>query len=373
MKVICDRAALVEALNVVTAAVALRTPKPVLTCIKLTARDGNLTLAATDLEAALQLSTEKVDISTEGEALIPADKFSQICRESVDPTLTIDVKEDAASIRGQDSRFKVFGYPVADFPPLPDAADLGKPDFTIDAGQLTTLVERTRFATARENSRYAINGVLMKRKAKKIEFVATDGRRLAVARGTAASAGEKGESQCIIPGKALNHLLKLTGSAEDNVAVYITDSQVIFIVGQDGREAMLATNLVEGAFPPYEDVIPKDLDKKVTFELETLASAVRRAALLTNEESKGVRLSFKGGALTISSRAPEMGEAEIKVGLSKYEGDDVEVGFNPSFITDALKVVHSDQIVFELKGPTKPGMIRAGSDFTYVLMPVSLN
>ncbi len=373
MKVICDRAALVEALNVVTAAVALRTPKPVLTCIKLSAGDGCLTLAATDLEAALRLSTEKVDIHEDGEALIPADKFSQICRESVDPTLTIEVKDDVANIRGQDSKFKVFGYPVGDFPPLPDSADIGKPDFTIDAGQITTLIERTRFATARENSRYAINGVLMKRKAKKVEFVATDGRRLAVSRGSCSSIGEKGESQCIIPSKALNHLMKLTGNPEDKVAAYITDSQAIFIVGQDGREAMLATNLVEGSFPPYEDVIPKDLDKKVTFELDTLASAVRRAALLTNEESKGVRLAFRAGSLVITSRAPEMGEAEITVPLAKYEGDDVEVGFNPSFITDALKVIHTSEIVFELKGPTKPGMIRAGNDFTYVLMPVSLN
>ena len=138
--------------------------------------------------------------------------------------------------------------------------------------------------------------------------------------------------------------------------------------------AVLASNLVEGAFPPFEDVIPKDHDKKVTFDRDVLTAAVRRAALLTNEESRGVRMSFNGEnkMVELTSRAPEMGEADIRVPVNAYEGDDIEIGFNPHFITDALKVITEPEVVMELKAPNKPGLIKSGNDFVYVVMPVNL-
>jgi len=129
---------------------------------------------------------------------------------------------------------------------------------------------------------------------------------------------------------------------------------------------------VEGAFPPFEDVIPKDQDKKVSCDTASLLSAIRRAALLTNEESRGVRMAFADDKLTLTSRAPEMGEAEVELALDKYEGDPVEIGFNPGFIADALKVVDGGKVIVELKAPNKPGVLRTGPDFTYVLMPVNL-
>lgn len=372
MKVICDRAALAETLNLVGAVIVTRTPKEVLKCVKLTASDRVLTVSGTDLEVAIRLSTEKVEIQQEGEVLLPAEKLGQIFRESLDPTLTLHIDGDQAVIRGADSRFTIYGYPAADFPAWPDAAESGL-SFDIDAGQLTTLISRTIFATARENSRYAINGVLMKREGNKLKFVATDGRRLAMACGTCKAGGD-GETTCIIPTKALNLLLKIAADPEQPVNIATTENQAIFRVGkeEDGPQALLATNLVEGAFPPFEDVIPKDLDKTVRFDVDTLSSAVRRAALLTNEESKGVRMNFQSGQLTITSRAPELGEAEIKVPLEGYEGDDLEIGFNPGFIIDALKVVDTPEIGFDLGTANKPGTIRCGTEFLYVLMPVSL-
>lgn len=375
MKVICDRSALVEAFNLVGGVIASRTPKVVLQCIKLAAHDGVLMLSGTDLEAALRYSTDRVEIEREGEALVPADKLGQICRESADATLTIDVEDDKAVVRGADSRFTIYGYAPSEFPAIVDASDL-KPTFSVEAGQMRTLIERTLFATARENSRYAINGVLIKRKGKKIDMVATDGRRLAISRGTCASSESDSEMSCIVPTKALNLLLKLTDPPDRTIYCATADSQIVFLFSDGDNGAapgtLLASNLVEGSFPPYEDVVPKDLDKKALFDVDTLISAVRRAALLTNEESRGVRLTFSGGQLTIQSRAPELGEAEINVALKKYEGDDITIGFNPNFITDALKRLDTPEITLELQAPSKPGMIRSGTEFTYVLMPVSL-
>lgn len=374
MKVICDRSALVEIFTIVGAAIATRTPKPALQCIKITASGGKLTLAGTDMEVALRVSTDRVQIEEEGQVLLPADKLQHISRESGDDTLVIESDDDKSVIRGSDSKFTIYGFPPGEFPAIPESSNM-ESDFQIKAGQLRSLIDRTLFATARENSRYAINGVLLKHNDKKIDMVATDGRRLAYTKGLCTSKFA-GEHSCIIPSKALNLLMKLTDEADRFVDICIKGNQVIFSVSDDGERdsefAMLASNLVEGTFPPYEDVIPKDMDKKVTFNVDILASAVRRAALLTNEESKGVRLAFTSDKLTISSRAPELGEAEIEVALESYEGDDIAIGFNPSFITEALKKLDTPEITLELTSPSKPGLIRSGSDFQYVIMPVSL-
>ena len=179
-----------------------------------------------------------------------------------------------------------------------------------------------------------------------------------------------------MPTKGLGMLQKLIKEHDEAVQIAITDNQILFSFGpaaSPGR-AVLVSNLVEGAFPPYEDVIPKDNDKKVTFDRDVVMSAVRRAALLTNEESRGVRLAFsaKDRQLELSSRAPEQGEANVKVPLANYDGEDIEIGFNPVFITDALKVMTDPQIIMELKAGSKPGLIKSGNDFLYVVMPVNI-
>ncbi len=371
MKVICDRAALANALTLVGGVIAQRSPKPVLECVKITAKDGLLTLSGTDLEASLRITTDKVDIQDEGEALLPVEKLNQICQNLLDPTLTLVVKDDAATIRGATSIFKIYGHSVKDFPEMPDISS-DTADFTIPADDLCLLIERTIFATARENSRYAINGVLLSRNGKTIEMVATDGRRLALAKGTC-STGSDGESNCIVPTKGLSLLAKLTHDAETEVAATIEDNRIIFAIGEEGNHATLSSNLVEGTFPPYQDVIPKDLDKQITFDVDVLETATRQAALLTNEESKGVRFTFEKGGLSITSHATELGEANISIPLEEYDEGEFEIGFNPTFIIDALKQVDETQVIFELKASNKPGVIKVGSEFLYVIMPVSLS
>ena len=389
MKVICERAALLEAVNQVSGVVASRSPRPQLTCIKLSASKANegaeLTLSGTDAEIALSVRIGRVDVVEEGSALVPADKLRQIISaEDNESTLTIETSAETTHIKGEDAHFTLHGFDPADFPAIADyksvaegsaASAPAKAQFTTDAGILDSLIARTLFAAARENSRYAINGVLLVRDAKKLEMVATDGRRLAK---SAISIGTSGEpAQCIIPSKALSMLQKLTADVNEPVHVAITENQAVFAFGDEPADsrAVLSTNLVEGTFPPYEDVIPRDLDIKVTFNRDTLASAVKRAALLTNEESRGVRMAFTGGdkSLMLSSRAPEMGEATINVDLADYDGNDIEIGFNPAFITDALKVINDPEILIELKAPNKPGLFKAGGDFLYVVMPVNLS
>ncbi len=396
MKVISDRGALLDAVNLVAAVVPSRTPTPQLSCVKLSATKGaeagELTLSGTDAETSLHLTLAKVDVATPGDAVIPADKLRQIVQaEEGEPTLTLELDGDLCHIRGENAHFRVYGYPAGDFPPLPDFAasvagtgnDVAKCVFKQDAGSLMSMVAKTVFATARETSRYAINGVLVRLDGKKLEMVATDGRRLAMARSTVAEVpkAEGDATTAIIPTKALQMIPKLPMERDDIVTVVLTDSRVYFAFGEPGDSgdtpprAVLTSTLVEGTFPPYQEVIPKDQDKRILASRDELSRAVRQAAVLTNEESRGVRMAFSASDKTVrlSSRAPEMGEAEIDVSLSEYDGEDIEISFNPAFITDGLKALDDASVMIELKAANRPGLIRtAEGDFMYVIMPVTL-
>ena len=160
---------------------------------------------------------------------------------------------------------------------------------------------------------------------------------------------------------------KLIDDPEEAVGFQMRENQVIVHT----PSATLTTSLVEGQFPPYEDVIPKDADKKMTASTADFLSAVRRASLLTTEEAKGVRLQFSKKGLVISSQSPGTGEATVTFPC-KYEGADLEIGFNPVFLVDALKVVDSDDISLELSAANRPGLLKGGPNFLYVIMPVNL-
>ena len=370
MKAICNRGALSEALGVVSQAVQTRTPKPVLQCIRLTCEGDRLTLAATDMEIAVRYSDPQVQIENDGETLLPADKLRDIVRESIDDTLSIELKGEQCVIKGADSRFSIYTQNPADFPPVPDFE--GEADFEIPGGLLKRLINKTLFAAAREGTRYAFNGVLMTVRDNRVMMVSTDGRRLGQATGDVSvtrkkSKGDKESPRAIVPTKALQLVDKLVPDPEEMVKVQFRPNQIIFATAA----ATLTSNLVEGQFPPFEEVIPKDSDKKMTASTGDLTSAVRRASLLTTEESKGVRLHFTKTGLKLTSRSAEAGEAEVDFAC-RYEGADLEIGFNPQFLVEALKVVDVDEVTFEMSAANRPGLLRGGNDFLYVIMPVNL-
>ena len=370
LKAVCERDPLVEAMSLIASVVTTRTPTPALQCVRISGEDGRLKLAATDAEVSLTLTIDRVDLQQDGDTLVPADKFSQIVRSCDDSTITIASDSESLLVRSSDSRFKVFGFPISEAPEIP-TFDHDEPDFTIDAAQFREMMEKTVFAAASDHSRYAINGVLIDRTGKTLRLVATNGHRLALASGTCD--GDKENQQCIVPTKAMILLRRLLQD-DGVVSVRVDNGRVVFhVVDGANSTATLSSNLVEGTFPPFEDVIPKDLDQKVSINTNALMSAVRRAHLMTNEESRGVRLIFDGDKLVITSRAPETGEAEVEVPISGFTGDRMEIGFNPVYIIDALKVVGSDEIVLELKRSDKPGLIKSGNNFVYVVMPVNLS
>jgi len=365
MKLAINRQAFSTALGEAATVAASRTPKPILQCVLLRTVDRALVVMATDLETSLRVGVPQVEVSDPGAAVVSAEKLTAIVRESSDEVLHVETDAQFCHIRGEDSHFQIFMLDPAEYPPIPDLE--GEPHLRVPAEELARMIAYTCYAAAKENTRFAINGLLWEKRGRRLRLVATDGRRLALAMGAAADGG--GENvEAIVPLKAVSTLQRVLADVEGDVRVRMTPNQ---IVAQAGL-ATVSSVLVEGHFPKYEDVIPQDNDKKVEMNAGEFLRALKRAALLTTQESRGVRLSFKKGVLELTSRAPEQGEAHITLPI-EYEYEPLAIGFNPGLLIDALKALEPETVEFSMKEANRPGLLRAGTDFTYVVMPVNLS
>lgn len=371
MKTTLPRQDFQDALAAVATVTGGRTTKPILACVKLCVEGERLELSGTDGEAALRTSVPCLAVEQAGEVVVTAERLLSIVREMGDVEIALEADERQCVIRGEGSEFKVYALNPADFPPLPEFD--GDADLVMEGALLWRMIGLTLYAAARETSRYAINGVLWEKTGKRLFLVATDGRRLARSGGPVA-AGTGGDFEVIIPSKALTVFERVFSRPKDDgewrVEVKVTPNQVLLRSGTQ----VLSSVLVEGHFPKYDDVIPKESDKRARIGRDELHSAVRRAALLTTEDSRAVRLSFNSEQLVITAQSPEQGEARVELPI-QYEGEPLDIGFNPAFLGDVLKVLPYEEVFCELHESFRPGVV-CGEDkteFLYVLMPVSLS
>jgi DNA polymerase-3 subunit beta len=367
MKVEFNRTAFAEPLGLLMSVVPSRTPKPILRCIRIAANDKGMQVFATDLEVGINISVAEVQVKEGGDIVVPADRLAAIVRESVDEVLSLEAKEGTCKITGADSHFTVYGQEAEQYPTVPGFD--GGADIEVSLGALQAGIEQCLFATAKESTRYALNGVLWEISGKKLSLVATDGRRLARRRVSLASAPAKevAKAKIIVPAKTMSLLDKLGASDKDLVAVKLMDNQILISCAN----VVISSNLVEGNFPKYEDIIPADYDKKLKLPTGAALSAVRRSALLTTEESRGIKLAIGKGAIVFSGRAPETGDARVEMPVD-YDAEPIEIGFNPQFLVDVLRVIKEAEFELELGQQDRPGLIKSGANFLYVLMPINL-
>jgi len=354
-----------EALSAICSVTAARTPKPILQCVRVEAISDAVLLSATDLEVSLRCAVTQVEVNKPGVAVVLADMLARIVRECTDETMSLELAKNLLHLRGAGSHFQIVTREAEEFPLV--ATMEGEPDFRVELGVLRRLIEWTAFAAARESSRYAINGVLWELAGEQLTLVATDGRRLSMARGATTWRKEANVPSAIVPTKAVSLFARLPGSDDASVGVQVHPNQVVVNVGG----ATMSTALVEGHFPRYQDVIPQDNDKSVELNSIEFQSALKRAELLTNKESKAVRFSFGADSLKLSSRTPDEGEAKVDLSI-RFKGEPVDIGFNPTFLLDVLRVAHTDEIRLSLKEPNRPGTLELDSNFIHVVMPVSL-
>jgi len=370
MKTRLPRQEFLDALTATAAVAGGRTTKPILSCVKLTTEGDVLRLAATDGELALRLGVNAFATERRGECVVTADRLLGIIRELPDAEINLTSDDRHLIVQGAGSELKIFTHPAADFPPVPAFED--EADLVVDGRQLWRQINLTSYAAARETSRYAINGVQWEKRGKRLFLVATDGRRLARAGGGIIEASTA-DFQIIVPAKALGVFERVYSPGKEpedwQIHIKVMPNQVAFRSG----DRMLSATLVEGTFPKYEDVIPKETTRVAHLNRIEFNGAIRRAALLTTDEARAVRLAFSKEQLVITAQSPEQGEARIEMPI-EYEGEPLEIGFNPNFLTDALKALTIDTIHIDLHESVRPGIIRGDdkNEFLYVVMPVSL-
>jgi DNA polymerase-3 subunit beta len=366
MKVTLPTQLLVEGIGHSAAVAASKSPKPILECVALRAdATTGVSLEATDLDVGIRFHLQDAAVSEEGSLVVPASRLLSIVREVDEEQTTLEEEEGSLAVDTGRSHFRVRGENIDDFAHLPHFPKTAA--VTLPAELLRDLVRRTRFAAATEAGRFALHGVLMAVEGKQIELVATDGRRLARATGELPT--KAGRSIKVIVGpKGLGLLERVLAAVGGDVSVAVEDRQVLFRCG----DALIVSRLIDGTFPAYEDVVPKSSKYGLTTTAADLLAGLRRAALLTTRDALSVELLIDPDAVTIRSRATEVGEAKVEVPVS-YEGPPMRVGFNPQFLQDALKVMDpAAEVRFAFTDAKAPATITDSDNYVYVVMPIAL-
>jgi len=361
MKLTIEKSVLLEALQNVQSIVGQRSTLPILSNVLLKAEGKTITLTTTDMEVCVK-TTAVADVAEAGGTTLPARRFFSICREIPDGQVEIEVDaKDVATIRCGPSFFKLVGLPEEEFPPLPEFEESAV--YTVDQSVFRGMLQKVIYAGSTDETRYILNGVLLSFKDEKLTAVATDGRRLALVE-QEVEFPEDAQVDLVVPSKTINELIKTLGE-EGLIRIRISTTQVAF----DFDQILIISKLIEGTYPNFKQVIPSQCEERVAIDRETLLQAARRVALLTDDQTASVRLTFGKNKLELVTNSPEIGEARETIPV-KYDGKEISIAFNPGFLMAPLRHLDSDEIFFELSDELSPGVIKTNVPFLYVLMPI---
>jgi len=375
MELIVAKADLQKELQLCQGVVEKRSTIPILSNVLLKAADGKLQIAATDLDVTI-LSACDARVTTPGGVTIEARRLFDIVRSLPDDDVHIALQENnSLLVESGTAKFRLLGLPAEDYPTLP-TVDVTEA-YTVPLDELKTMVGKVRFAITHEETRFQLNGALLKVQPNKMEMVATDGHRMALINFPTGSNGKvkKGSDLTIlIPRKALDEILRLEGTDDGTVRFGVSENQLFFEAG----ERRLMARLIDVNFPNYMEVIARDNDRHVMVDRERLLSTIRRISLVANERTRAVRFDFAPGKLTVSSTNPELGDARETVPID-YAGSPFFVGLNAAYVTDFLSAVDTPQVSLDLKDENSQCIGKPATtsedlayDYLYVVMPMRL-
>ena len=367
MKFTNQREQLLRPLQLVTGVDERRQTLPVLSNLLFKAKDNRLEITGTDLEVELVAECD-AEVQQSGEATLPARKLADIWRSLGDGSeVTVSVEADRAIVRSGRSRFTLATLPAEDFPKVPG----GEADVALQLKQTDVrgLIDEVGFAMAQQDVRYFLNGMLFEVTGEHIRAVATDGHRLAMSTKDCSNPSVAQRVQAIVPRKGVLELARLLDGEGETIELQLGGNHLRAKTG----EYTLTTKLVDGQFPDYEKVVPTDGSRALVGDRETLRHAFQRAAILSNEKYRGVRLIVAPELLTIQANNPEQEEAEEIVAV-EFNGDDLEIGFNVSYLLDVLGVLQTDSVRLSVSDANSSALIEGiGNDSaSYVVMPMRL-
>lgn len=366
MKLAITRDDMRDALGKVQNVVSARSTLPMLQYVLLDVRENALKLVATDLEVGIECVTECEEVQEEGTTTIPCKKLHEIVNNLPPGVLKLEVSDgNVVSLKSGVVHYKLMGMPPDEFPKSPEVKR--EKSFVMEQPVLKEMLKKVSFSISVDPNRVNITGLLLVLVEGELRLVSTDGRRLSLAAHSLENAPADGTSY-IVPRKTINELERLLGP-EGDVTIFLSENQIAF----EFANLFVISNLIDGVFPNYEQVVPQNYPKKVFAEKEPFSVATRRAQVMTTERYNLVKYEISKGKMVVSTNCPEVGEAQDELDI-EYDGDQVEVGFNPQFVLDVLKVIDEDKVSLELKDPQSSGLLKpfGNESYLYVIMPVRL-
>lgn len=366
MKLSITRETLLKPLQAVSGVIEKRHTLPVLSNVLFEVEDGKLSLTGTDLEVEL-IAVASVESATPGEITIPAKKFMDICRALPDGSdVNISLDGDRISVKSGKSRFTLSTLPASEFPNIEGVTAVTT--FTLTQSELKSLLEKTSFSMAQQDVRYYLNGLMISVDENVVRAVATDGHRLAISE-IEKSSNISTSQQIILPRKGVLELSRLLENKDSEVTIQISSNHIRIVLD----DFTYTSKLIDGKFPDYDRVIPKNNDKTVLAEKLLLKQSLSRASILSNEKYRGIRLTLESGLLKATAHNPELEEAEEEIPV-EYSGDSLEIGFNVNYLLDALSAIENDKVEIEMSDSNSSCLIHSEGDSTsrYVVMPMRL-
>jgi DNA polymerase III subunit beta len=364
VKVTCSKDALTRALSVVGRAVSTRATVQVLGGVLLRAGDGQVELAATDMELSLRLSVD-AQVEGEGAVVAPGRLLVDLARLLPDSEVVLEHRPEQGvlEVTCGPAAYKLNTYSAEDFPRLPEVE--GAQTFTVDSGVFLDTVTKVARSASRDESRPVLTGVLVRFEGSKLVMAATDSYRMSV-KETELESPAAEELEAIVPARALTELSRVAQDAAE-LKIGVQENHVVFAAG----DVWLTTRRIDGQFPNYKQLLPETFEHEVALPREEFLEVVRRAAVMAQRNSP-LRLRFAEGEVTISAQTQDVGEAKESLPVP-FAGEPLEIGFNPDFLRDGLDSVETDEIALRLISPLRPGLLRSDEeDFSYLIMPIRL-
>jgi len=362
MKVLCGRDQLREALTIAASAIPSRTTKPVLEAVLLEAHGNEITISATDLEIAIRYQLQEVQVEREGACLIPAKEATEFIRDLEDEAITLETSKSSVRIHGKEDSCEISLADASEFPEMPTVTEGG--GFELPSTVLETLIERTAFAAARESGRFAMNGVRFEVLQDRVRLIATDGRRLSLVEAPLAASGPE-ISPVTVPSKAVQQFVRLNNGQNVPVEIRVSSDRVSIKTAR----ATIVSRLLEGDFPKYQAVIPREGKNYAECDAKQLAQKLRLVSHLAAPEQPIVRLKFTGSSLALTAASPQRGEARAEM-PAVFKGVNDHIAFNPEFVLDGLKVSRRETVRIEFSDHASPGKFHLNENHEYVVMPV---
>ena len=366
MKISISRDAILSPLQMVNNVIERRQTLPILSNVLLSIVDNKISLTGTDLEIEVINQVEAIS-ADDGTTTLPARKFFDICKALPDgSTIELSINDDRATLKSGKSRFSLSTLASNEFPNIDSL--IAPSEFTVSQKVLKKLIDQTQFCMAQQDVRYYLNGLMLEISNDKLTAVATDGHRLAYCE-SEASVGIPDSRQVIIPRKAVVEISRLLEDSDENVVIALSENHIRLSF----NDVIFTSKLIDGKFPDYQQVIPKNSENEVKGARDLLYQSFNRTSVLSNEKYRGMRLQLLPNQLTATVHNPEQDEAEEIIEVD-YSGDEFEIGFNVSYLLDALNAIKSDEVVMQLTDSNHSCLLFGSSDpaSKYVVMPMRL-